>query len=71
MNECGLNIRYGFRELFKNCFRNNVPFYVVSGGIDIFIGSLLNSILDINTYRNFFLFANKFIFNRREKLVDV
>ena len=71
MNKCNLNLRYGFDRFFKSCHRVNLPFYVVSGGVDIFISSILNSILDINEYENFFLYANKFIFNQRNQLVDL
>lgn len=49
----------------------SIPFYLVSGGIDLFIASSLHTITDINYYRNFFLFSNRLIFNRKGKLIEV
>jgi 2-hydroxy-3-keto-5-methylthiopentenyl-1-phosphate phosphatase len=71
LNKTKLTLRYGFDRFFKNCKNMSIPFYCISGGIDLFITSSLQTITDINYYRNFFLFSNRLIFNRKGKLIEV
>ncbi len=48
-----------------------MPFYIVSGGVNVLINSILESVVDILKYENFFLFSNRMIFNDKGVLVDL
>ncbi len=47
----------------------NMPFYVVSGGISILLKSILDSVIDVNEYPNFFMFSNEGHFNNETNVL--
>ena len=45
MNSAHVALRYLFEDFMKRCFEDNLPQYIVSGGIDVV--NILNKIIDV------------------------
>ena len=71
MDSSHLSLRCGFPEFFNMCYQVNLPFYIISGGVDIFIQSMLNSVVETNAYENFFMFSNTLKFNRKNQIIEL
>lgn len=58
LNTSKIHLRFLFDEFFNECYTKNVPFHIVSGGVDQIINMILNSLQSINEYKELTINTN-------------
>lgn len=71
MQDSHIGARYGFGNYFKNCYDRDIPFYVVSGGINVVIQSFLKGYLDIGSYKDLHIFSNDLSLDEKGRVIDM
>lgn len=62
LNNAHIQFRYLFEPFFTECFKRQIPFHIVSGGIDQVIHTILASVLPINEYADLTIKTNVMTF---------